>query len=71
MLILARKPYERIRIRDLVSGSITWVTLVEVRGDKIRLGFTGCKDIEYMREELLPANEQFPTRGEDRGHAEK
>lgn len=53
MLILSRKLGERIRIGD------SWVTLVDIDRNKVRLGITASKDVLVMREELLPAHEQF------------
>lgn len=48
MLILVRKPGERVVIDDKVL-----VEVVEVRGDKVRLGFTAPRGIPIRREELL------------------
>lgn len=52
MLVMSRKKNERVRIR--VGDLDLWVTLVEVRGDKARLGFEGPKDAQFMREEVIP-----------------
>jgi carbon storage regulator len=43
MLVLSRKPNERIEI----DGGIT-LTIVEIRGDKVRIGFDAPKDVEHV-----------------------
>ena len=47
MLVLSRKPMERIHIGDSVV-----VTLLEVRGNKARIGIDAPKDIHVLRGEL-------------------
>ncbi len=50
MLVLSRKKSERIRIR---IGTIeVWVTVVETRGGKVRIGLAGPPEAEFDREEL-------------------
>lgn len=50
MLVLSRKPNESIVIaNDIV------ITVVEVRGDKVRLGITAPKDVPVHREEVYAA----------------
>jgi carbon storage regulator len=48
MLILTRKPGERIVIDDQIT-----VTVLEVQGNRIRLGIEAPKEIPVMREELV------------------
>ena len=48
MLVLSRKPMERIHIGDSVV-----VTVLEVRGNKARIGIDAPEDIDVMRSELL------------------
>jgi len=48
MLILARKVGQKIVIGDEVE-----LTVVEVRGDQVRLGITAPKSIAVHRKELL------------------
>lgn len=48
MLVLSRKPMERIHIGDSVV-----VTVIEVRGNKVRIGIDAPEDIHVMRSELL------------------
>ena len=48
MLVLSRKTDERIIIDERIT-----ITILEVRGDKIRIGIDAPKEIPVMREELL------------------
>ena len=50
MLVLSRKKDESIRIRDDIT-----ITIVEVRGDKVRLGITAPKDVPVHRQEVYEA----------------
>jgi carbon storage regulator len=50
MLVLTRKPGERIIIDDQIT-----VTVLAVRGHQIRLGIEAPKEIPIKREELLGA----------------
>ena len=52
MLVLSRKPNEQIVIGE--SGDIV-VTLVEIRGDKVRLGFDAPREIPVHRREVYDA----------------
>lgn len=56
MLILARRIGEKIAIGDNII-----VTVIEVRGGKVRLGFEAERDIAIVREERLPS--QAPPAG--------
>ena len=47
MLVLSRKPMERIHIGDSIV-----VTVVEIRGNKVRIGIEAPKDIHVLRGEL-------------------
>ena len=47
MLVLTRKHGERI----VIDGNIT-ITIVEVRGDKVRIGIEAPKDVAVHREEV-------------------
>ncbi len=47
MLILSRLPGQKVMIGDDIV-----VTLVDVRGDKVRLGFTAPREIPVHREEV-------------------
>jgi carbon storage regulator len=47
MLVLSRKKDESVRI----GGDIV-ITIIEIRGDKIRLGFEAPKDVSIHRQEV-------------------
>ena len=55
MLILRRRVGERI----LIDGRIE-VTVLHVRGGKVRLGFSAPRDVRVLREEVLRSTE-MPT----------
>lgn len=48
MLVLSRKLNESL----VINGNIT-VTVVEVRGDKVRLGVDAPKDVPVHRQEIF------------------
>ena len=50
MLVLSRKKNESIVINDNIV-----VTIVEIRGDKVRLGIEAPRDIPVHRREVLDA----------------
>jgi len=50
MLVLSRKKGESIIINDNIV-----VTLVDIRGDKVRLGFDAPKDVPIHRQEVYDA----------------
>jgi carbon storage regulator len=50
MLVLSRKRDESIKIGDDVT-----ITVVEVRGDKVRLGIEAPKDVPVHRSEAYQA----------------
>ncbi len=50
MLVLSRKKDESIIINDLIK-----VTVVEIRGDKVRLGIDAPKDVTVHRREVYEA----------------
>lgn len=52
MLVLTRKRNEKIRINDDIV-----ITIVEIRGDKIRLGFEAPSEVKIHREEVYEAIE--------------
>ena len=62
MLVLSRKKNESI----VINNDIT-VTVVEIRGDKVRLGVEAPKEIPVHRNEVYEAirrNQQKPEAGE-------
>jgi carbon storage regulator len=50
MLVLSRKKNESIIINDNVT-----VTVIEIRGDKVRLGIEAPKDVTVHRREVYEA----------------
>lgn len=50
MLVLSRKKNEKI----VIDGNIV-ITVVEVRGDKVRLGIEAPKDVPIHRSEIYDA----------------
>jgi carbon storage regulator len=50
MLILSRKINEKIMIGDDVS-----VSIIEIRGDQVRLGVTAPKNVKVFRREVFDA----------------
>ncbi|MFZ5832951.1 MAG: carbon storage regulator CsrA [Planctomycetota bacterium] len=53
MLVLSRRVGERI-----VIGQDIWVTVLEVRGDKVRLGIEAPPGVPVHREEIFRDIEQ-------------
>jgi carbon storage regulator len=51
MLVLSRKKDQQIAIASLEIV----ITVVEIRGDKVRLGFQAAKDISIHRMEVFDA----------------
>lgn len=50
MLVLSRQRDEVIKIGDNIE-----ITVVDIRGDKVRIGITAPKDIEVHRREVYVA----------------
>ena len=62
MLVLSRKKNESIVINNDIV-----ITVVEVRGDKVRLGIVAPKDVPVHREEVYQAiHGQSPVKLEHR-----
>jgi carbon storage regulator len=55
MLVLSRKKNESI----LINGNVT-VTIVDIRGDNIRIGIEAPKDVSIDREEIARAKKENP-----------
>lgn len=55
MLVLSRKRDERIVIGDNIV-----ITVVEVRGDKVRLGIDAPAEVPVHRQEVLDAMRRVP-----------
>ena len=52
MLVLSRREYEGI----VLSGQIT-ITVVEIRGNRVRLAIEAPKEVRVLRTELVEAAE--------------
>jgi carbon storage regulator len=50
MLVLSRKKDERIIIGDQIT-----IMVIEIRGDKVRLGIQAPRDVSVHREEVYDA----------------
>jgi carbon storage regulator len=53
MLVLSRKQGEEVVIGDNIR-----LTVVAIRGGRVRLGFTAPPDVAIQREELCPEGEE-------------
>ena len=62
MLVLSRQKDESIMIGDNVE-----VTIVDVRGDKVRLGITAPRDISVHRREVYDAIQREKTEEKEKG----
>lgn len=63
MLVLSRKIDESIRIGDDVE-----VMIVDIRGDKVRLGIDAPQEVPVHREEVHDAIRQENSKGESDDH---
>ena len=62
MLVLTRKLGESITC-TLPDGSVIVLTLVEVRGDKARIGIDAPKSVQVLRTELIGERRHRPATG--------
>jgi carbon storage regulator len=51
MLVLSRKKDEDV----VIAGGLITVKIIEIRGDKVRLGFVAPKDVDIYRKEIFDA----------------
>jgi carbon storage regulator CsrA len=58
MLVLTRKGEEAVRLLDKVSGQVTWVRVLDIRQETVRLGFDAPDNVEILRGELTEDTEQ-------------
>jgi len=56
MLVLSRKPMERIHIGDSVV-----VTVLKIRGNTVRIGIDAPKEIYVLRSELQDVIPKLPS----------
>lgn len=69
MLVLSRQKNESIMIGDDVE-----ITIVDVRGDKVRLGITAPKSVSVHRREIFDAIQREKAAGKepnDQAHPQK
>ncbi|MBL8889128.1 MAG: carbon storage regulator CsrA [Planctomycetaceae bacterium] len=59
MLVLSRKKNESIVINDSIS-----IVVVEIRGDKVRLGVEAPKDVTVHRKEVYDAIKSYDLKHE-------
>ncbi|NQT15330.1 MAG: carbon storage regulator [Planctomycetes bacterium] len=55
MLVLSRREQERIRLGESIV-----VTVIQVAGDKVRLGIDAPSDVLVLRDELEPRRQSRP-----------
>ena len=60
MLVLTRNLNEKVVINDTIT-----VTVVEIRGDRVRIGISAPLDVAVRREELLTRVPPEPAGAED------
>ena len=65
MLVLSRKKNESIVINDNIV-----VTVIEIRGDKVRLGFDAPKDVPIHRREVYDAIRRSEMSGDARDESQ-
>lgn len=64
MLVLTRKPQEKIQIGDGIT-----ITVIRTKGSGVRLGIEAPADVPVLRGELVAARDSFPAEaaGADQG----
>ena len=60
MLVLSRKPKERIRIGN--GPEAIWITVTEIHRNLVRIGINAPVRLEISREELLPLEEHWQAK---------
>ena len=65
MLVLSRKKNESIVINDNII-----ITVVDIRGDKVRIGFDAPKDIPIHRQEVYDSIKRSEMSGGARNERE-
>ena len=61
MLVLSRKKNESI----IINGNVT-IVVVEIRGDKVRLGIEAPKEISVHRREVYDAINRFESANQNK-----
>lgn len=60
MLVLSRRPNESIVINDKIV-----ITVIEIRGDKVRLGIEAPRDVPVHRSEVYSAIQRAESEASD------
>jgi len=60
MLVLSRRPNESIVINDKIV-----ITVIEIRGDKVRLGIEAPRDVPVHRSEVYSAIQRAESEAAD------
>ena len=68
MLVFTRKRDESA-ILDLGGGQIAEVFIVDIRGDKVRIGIEAPKDMPVHRREVWEAIKRAEIKGNDKSDA--
>ena len=64
MLVLSRKKDEKIIIGDSIT-----IMVIEIRGDKVRLGIDAPKDVTVHRQEVYEAIKREQEQEQDQGNS--
>ena len=65
MLVISRKREERVLVK--IGGQKCWITVCDLRGDKVRMGFDAPREVIIHREEVVRVIEEDEKNGN--GHA--
>lgn len=71
MLVLSRKISEYIQLRHRVTGEIIEFHIVDVKGDRVRVGTEASQDWQILRDELIPENQMENPNGETKSNRTK
>lgn len=63
MLCLTRRKFERLMIGENIV-----IEIMEIAGDKVKLGITAPPDVNIVREELTHRESHGPARSATDGH---
>jgi carbon storage regulator CsrA len=71
MLVLCRRPNESVRVKlpsdpavlAKLAGAEVEISVVEVRGQKVRLGFTAPREISVDRQEVFDQKHPLKAAG--------
>ena len=61
MLVLARKLHEKVFLIDEAGRIIAEITVTELHGGTVRLGFVALPEIKIWRQERSPGNDESGT----------